>query len=71
MIKILKWLYILQEVSNKNRVPKLGRGFMKAYRCNPYNPLSYVFVAAFFVVALISYGVVGVFKKIKNPFKWD
>jgi len=73
MRKLLKWLLVIQEVSNKGREPKLGRGFFEARRLNPYNPLSYVVVVITFVAALVCFGVVGMWKEVdtKNPFKWD
>ena len=46
MRKLLKKLYIVQEVSNELRheqgLPRLGKGYFNAYRFNPYNPLSYI-----------------------------
>jgi len=69
---LLKKLAILQEVSNKNRVNKLGRGFSAAKRLNPFNPLSYLTIVLVFVAALVLFGIVGMWKEIviKNPFKW-
>lgn len=71
--KIFKSLRILQEVDNRKRKVKLGRGFFTAHRLNPYNPLSYITVIIATVVGLIMFGVVGMWKQIdgKNPFKWD
>lgn len=72
MIKILKCLFILQEVSNKDRKVKLGRGFSTAIRMNPYNPLSYVVVCLNIILGILMFGFVGFWKElIKNPFKWD
>jgi hypothetical protein len=73
MKKILKFLWILQEVSNKNRNPKLGRGFSKAYRFNPYNPLSYLSLIIIIIVGILLFGFIGFWKETdtKNPFKWD
>lgn len=73
MRKFLKKIWVLQEVSNRNRSPKLGRGFDKAYRLNPYNPLSYISLVGIIIVGFIMFGVVGFWKEtdIKNPFKWD
>jgi len=72
-MKILKWLCILQEVSNRNRNPKLGSGFNKAYRFNPYNPLSYIALFLLLIIGVILYGFVGLWERNngKNPFKWD
>ena len=71
--KILKFLLILQEVSNKSRNPKLGRGFLTAYRFNPYNPLSYIALVVIFVVGILMFGVVGFWREaeLTNPFKWN
>ena len=72
MIKILKYLFILQEVSNKDRKVKLGRGFSTAIRMNPYNPLSYVVVCFNIIVGILMFGFVGFWNEIiKNPFKWN
>ena len=75
--KILKYLHIIQTVSNKDReklgLNKLGRGFINAHRANPWNPLSYVFLLLAIPIAIIMFGVVGVWAQIdfKNIFKWD
>jgi hypothetical protein len=71
--RILKKLYVIQEVSNKGRSKKYGRGFFTARRLNPYNPLSYITIIVVFVLALICFGIIGMWKEIdiKNPFKWD
>lgn len=73
MRKFLKSIYVLQEVSNKNRSPKLGRGFSHAYRLNPVNPLSYITVIIILIVGIVMFGIVGFWKEsdVKNPFKWD
>lgn len=72
MRKLLKWLFIVQEVSNEGREPKLGRGFFKAYRLNPYNPLSYPTVIIAFIFGVILFGFVGIWKEVNgNPFKWN
>jgi hypothetical protein len=71
--KLLKFLYIIQEVSNRNRNPKLGRGFNNAVRFNPYNPLSYITIIIIFIVGIIMFGLVGFWKEVEliNPFKWN
>ena len=72
MMKLLKYLFIIQEVSNKNRNPKLGKGFLEARRFNPYNPLSYVALILIMIVGILMFGFVGCWKYIgQNPFKWD
>lgn len=64
---------ILQVVDNKHRKIKLGRGFLTAYRINPYNPLSYIFIICAAVWTIILFGFVGTWREIKrtNPFKWN
>ena len=77
MKKILKNLYIVQEISNKKReidgLPSLGKGYFKAYRFNPYNPLSYVALIIIFFVGIIMFGFYGFWREIdmQNPFKWN
>lgn len=70
--KFLKKIKVLQEVSNKNRTTKLGKGFFTAKRMNPYNPLSYITLVIMFLLGIIMFGVVGIWNEIdyKNPFKW-
>lgn len=72
VLKILKYIWVLQEVSNINREPILGRGFRTAKRFNPYNPLSYVTVIILLIVALLMLGFYGMWKEVdyQNPFKW-
>lgn len=67
-----KYLWITQEVSNKNRNPKLGRGFSTAIRVNPYNPLSYIAILLCLIAGIVMFGFVGIRKEmdLKNPFKW-
>lgn len=69
--KILKFLYILQEIPNKDR--KLGRGFLTAYRINPYNPLSYIALLLIIIVGVLMFGFVGFWNETdkSNPFKWN
>ena len=73
MKKFLKAIGVIQEVSNKGREPKLGRGYFTARRLNPYNPLSYLTIVVVFIVGIIMFGFVGFWKEVdrKNPFKWD
>lgn len=72
MIKILKKLYITQEVSNKGREKKLGRGFSTARRLNPYNPLSYIAAVIMIIFSFIG-GFITFIKEsdFSNPFKWN
>ena len=75
MKDILKFLKIVQVVSNeerhKNGLKRLGKGFFNAYRLNPYNPLSYIFFIILIPIIFLMYGVLGLFEKVSNPFKWD
>ena len=73
MRKLLKILCVIQEVSNKNKNPKLGRGFQTAIRLNPYNPLSYITIILTVVIAIVMFGFVGAWKEldIQNPFTWN
>lgn len=72
MRKILVKLYILQEVDNRKREVKLGKGFFTAIRLNPYNPLAWLYFIGATIVGFIMYGLVGFWKEIDyhNPFKW-
>lgn len=69
---ILKRIWVLQEVSNKNRLPTLGKGFSIARRFNPYNPLSYIVIVLLFAIGILMYGFYGFWKEVdyQNPFKW-
>jgi hypothetical protein len=64
-------------VSNDDRhkqgLKRLGRGYHKAHRINPYNPLSYIAVVILLIVGILMFGFVGLWKEtdIINPFKWD
>lgn len=75
--KILKRLYIVQEVSNEERhrmgLERLGKGYFEAHRLNPYNPLSYVVLLLTLIVGIVTFGIVGFWKETdgRNPFKWN
>ena len=75
--KILKYLKILQTVSNEQRhkqgLKRLGRGFFEAHRFNPYNPLSYIAIIIILIVGILMFGFVGFWKETTtiNPFMWD
>jgi len=74
-MQILKRLWILIEVSNSGRNPKLGRGFDTARKFNVWNPLSYIALIIGFIFTLIIAGVRKPFQSDspwrRNPFKWD
>lgn len=71
MRELLKKIYVIQEVDNKDR--KLGRGYLTARRINPYNPLSYVAITLIVITGILMFGFVGFWKETdgRNPFKWD
>ena len=77
MRKILKFLKIIQTVSNeerhKNGLKRLGRGYFEAHRINPYNPLSYITIIIALVVGILMFGFYGFWKEtdVRNPFSWD
>ncbi len=74
---LLKILHIIQVVDNEERYNKglerLGQGYFKAYRLNPYNPLTYLFLLIIIPIGVLLFGVIGFPKEVvaKNPFKWD
>ena len=74
MKELLIKLKIIHVVSNEERrkagIKILGKGYFKAYRFNPFNPLSYVLIIIIPVIFLM-HGFVGVFKKVINPFQWN
>lgn len=71
MKNFLKYIYVLQEIPNKDK--KLGKGYSTAIRLNPYNPLSYFAIIIAFVLAILMFGFVGFWKEfdLMNPFKWN
>jgi hypothetical protein len=72
MIKVLKWLWITQEIDNRQLVKRVGKGYNIAYRLNPYNLLSYLFIPIVLVMGFVLFGFVGLKEKLPmgNPFKW-
>lgn len=75
MKELLIKLKIVQVVSNEQRhkdgLKRLGKGYFKSYRLNPFNPISYILVVVTIIVLLFMYGFVGSFERAINPFKWD
>jgi membrane protein insertase Oxa1/YidC/SpoIIIJ len=75
MKQLLIKFKIVQVVSNEQRhkdgLKRLGKGYFKAYRLNPFNPLSYILVVVTIPVLLLMYGFVGSFENAINPFRWD
>lgn len=72
--ELLIKLKIVQVVSNEQRhkdgLKRLGEGYFKAYRINPFNQLSYILLVVTIPVILLMYGFVGSFEKAINPFRW-
>jgi len=72
MIKLLVIQVHDNEKCKIENCKKRGKGYYKAYRLNPFNPLSYLFAVLALIVALIMFGVVGMAKETDgNPFKWN
>lgn len=75
MRNILLALKIVQKVSNEQRMvdglQKLGRGYLNAYRLNPFNPLSYLVVLISIPITLLLFGFMGFYQRVENPFKWN
>ena len=72
MRNLLKKIHVIQEFDNNKTELKKGRGFFKAYRLNPFHPLSYVTFIISILLGIILYGVVGFWKEadLRNPLKW-
>jgi len=73
MRKLLKKLLVIQEMSNVSKEKKLGKGFSKAYRLNPFNPLSYLVIVFSLILGVLMFGFVGIKEEmdLTNPFKWN
>jgi hypothetical protein len=70
--KVLHIVGVIQEVSNEGRNPKLGKGYFKARRLNPYNPISYIVFILLLLVGVVLFGVIGIKEQSSgNPFKWN
>lgn len=69
MNKILKALSIVQE---KTIVTPFKRK-VKVQRINPYNPLTYVTIVLIFALAVVCYGIVGIWERLdfKDLFKYQ
>jgi len=76
MKKVLIYLKIVQIVSNDERdlqgLKRLGEGYSKAHRLNPFNPLAYIFMIATipFVISFFVLKELIDLKEIINVFKW-
>jgi len=73
LLKIAIALKITQEKTNPKNSPIIfGKGYSRAYRLNPYNPLSYVLYIIIIPISFIIYGLIGTYNLIAtNPFKWQ
>ena len=69
MKKILKALLIYQE---KELLTPFKRKYTKM-RLNPYNPLTYLLIAIIFLIGILKFGFVGIWKEIdtRSPFKYQ
>jgi len=75
MRKLLITLKIVQIVDNEYRkkigLKRIGKGYFKAYRLNPLNPICYLIALFSFIIVLILYGFIGCYERFENPFKWN
>ena len=75
MQELLILLKIIQVVSNEQRhkdgLKRLGKGYFKAYRLNPYHPISYIIFISAIPILIIAIGFVGLYKDYENPFRWN
>jgi len=66
--RILFFFFIIQRRKATEKTRELRR-------INPYNPLSYIFLAGLFAVVILLFGIVGAFKPeigiAENHFKWQ
>lgn len=69
MKKILKTLFIYQE---KELLTRKAIRYTKK-RLNPYNPLTYLLIAIVFLIGILKFGFVGIWKELdtRNPFKYQ
>jgi hypothetical protein len=72
MNNIRNILILLQIIQVKTRVDSF-KVKTEIRRANPYNPLTYIALSAIFIVGVIMFGFVGVWKEVelKNIFKWN
>ena len=69
MRKFLKLLIVIQE---KQKLNPLNYNYHTVRRINPFNPLSYLTIVLVFLIGIILFGFVGIWKEIdlRNPFKY-
>ena len=69
MRKFLKLLLVIQEKQKHN---PLGHHHYTLIRVNPFNPISYLAIVLIFLIGIILFGFVGIWKEIdlRNPFKY-
>ena len=75
MQELLILLKIIQVVSNEQRhkdgLKRLGKGYFKAYRLNPYHPISYFVWLLYIPIYILIHGVAGFIDAYENPFRWS
>lgn len=69
LYKIFVILFIIQE-KTKFEQNSFGKLHVTRRRYNPYNPLTYILFFFLFVIGIIMFGFIGIWKEIYNPFKW-
>ena len=69
MKKILKTLFIYE---GKELLTPFERKYTKM-RLNPYNQLTYLFIAIIFIIGILKFGFVGIWKELdtRNPIKYQ
>lgn len=69
MIKILKAIFVIQEIERHDPFKKS----YKVRRINPYNPLSYIAIILILIIGILMFGFMGIWKEVdvRNPFKWS
>ena len=70
--KLLKCLYVIQNISYVKDNNKNKKQYLYKYRINPYNPLSYIALLLILIVGILMFGFIGFWKETdtRNPFKW-
>jgi hypothetical protein len=70
MDKILIRLLIVQVEYYEHNHPDFNVRFIKYYRVNPYNPISYLLLAIVFPISIYNLGFRKFIKSFRNPFAW-
>ena len=66
-------LFSMRMIQEKYYVTPDGRAGRTYRRMNPYNPLTYLYLAFGVVIAIVCYGILGAWDAVfgkRNPFKW-